>query len=259
MPFIESIRQQLATTVGGKCSAPHCQKVTGIPQGNTFGISHTGEGAHIKGSRPGAPRFDINQTDFDREAESNGIWLCPTCHTQIDKFPAIYDPQLLHQWKHDAISRHMAELAGKIESDGNYYHENELSRARQFLSSHKEIYFELTNFYRNRPRLFGLMLFAFPENIRPKVGYYGGVFTDWHWNNMNPMWAFSLSIRRWEDELLRICQLMSSEPRMRSFGSDVTVNVAKIHGSEAYIDPLMQAIGSYVDTYEQFEKFINTL
>jgi hypothetical protein len=257
MPFIESIRQHLATTVGGKCSAPHCRRVTGTPQGNRFGIGHIGEGAHIRGSREGAPRFDMSQPDIERESESNGIWLCPTCHTQIDKYPAIYGPALLHHWKSDAISRYMAELAGQPENDGSYLHENELTKARQFLASQQEIYWKLAEFVRNRPYVFGHTKFIFPEKIKSEVGFYGGVFRSWNWNNKNLMWAFSISIRRWENELLRICHLMSSDPRMQSFESSTVVDVSTTSGSNTYIDPLMQAAWSYVETYEQFVNFIN--
>jgi hypothetical protein len=58
-----------------------------------------GEAAHIRAARPG-PRYDENMTDEQRAHPDNGIWLCASCHTLIDKnngdgFPV----EMLLDWK----------------------------------------------------------------------------------------------------------------------------------------------------------------
>lgn len=44
-----------------------------------------GEAAHIAGEKPDAARYDQGMTDKQRNDFPNLIYLCPTCHTKIDK------------------------------------------------------------------------------------------------------------------------------------------------------------------------------
>jgi hypothetical protein len=66
-----------------------------------------GEAAHIRAARPG-PRYDENMTDEQRAHPDNGIWLCASCHTLIDKNNGAGFPvEMLLDWKrkHEEILR----------------------------------------------------------------------------------------------------------------------------------------------------------
>jgi len=67
-----------------------------------------GEAAHIRAARPGQPRFDETMTDDERANPSNGIWLCASCHTLIDKNNgADFPVDALLEWrrKHESVLR----------------------------------------------------------------------------------------------------------------------------------------------------------
>lgn len=58
-----------------------------------------GEAAHIVGEKPGAARHDPTMSDEQRAHISNAIWLCPRCHTLVDKDPSKYTVELLSDWR----------------------------------------------------------------------------------------------------------------------------------------------------------------
>lgn len=66
----------------------------------------TGEVCHIKGARPGSPRYDPSQTDVERHAYANLVLMCPTHHTVIDGDEEAYTAQRLCKIKaaHEAQS-----------------------------------------------------------------------------------------------------------------------------------------------------------
>ena len=82
------------------CSNPACGTITLGPidaQGRL--AAKLGEAAHIRAARLG-PRYDESMTDDERAHPDNGIWLCASCHTLIDKnngegFPV----EMLLEWK----------------------------------------------------------------------------------------------------------------------------------------------------------------
>lgn len=259
MPFSENIRQQLAAEVGGICSADHCRTTVGLPQSQKFNVPNVGDAAHIKGAQPGAARFDPYQPAVERESESNGIWLCGICHRRADRFEEIYDTSTLHKWKQEAIQRHRNAIAGIAESDERYVAENELIRARKFLKEHEVIENELYNFLNiTRYPPFGATQYQFP-NVSSKINYFGIVFREHHWNNRNRLWAFAIKIRRWEDELLRICYVMAKDRRMTDFFNPIIVDVGRDPTTLIYVDPLMQGVESYVDHCRNFESYLNLL
>jgi len=65
-----------------------------------------GEAAHIRSARPG-PRYDKNMTDAQRGHSDNGIWLCASCHTLIDKNEDEFPADMLLEWKrkHEEVLR----------------------------------------------------------------------------------------------------------------------------------------------------------
>ena len=63
-----------------------------------------GEIAHIAGRSPGSPRYDDNMSPEERNEYANLIFLCPTCHTEIDKDPKSHTVETLKilKDKHEA-------------------------------------------------------------------------------------------------------------------------------------------------------------
>lgn len=258
MPFSESVRLQLAHEVGGKCSADHCRKPTGLPQTSQFNLPNSGDGAHIRGSRRGTARFDELQPEAERESAGNGIWLCPDCHRRADRSPDIFTVALLHLWKQSAIQRYRNEVAtGRIDADDGYLRQNELEKAREFLHLQGPLYASLRNFMSQTGTRFSVLSeFFFPDDARTKVIYFGGAF-QMEWNNHHRLWPFSRSIHRWEAELLRICGLMARRDGMCNFNVPLVVDVARSE-SGAYIDPLIQGIDSYIQQFDSFRSFLDT-
>jgi hypothetical protein len=61
-----------------------------------------GEAAHICAARAGEARYVANMADEERAAFENGIWLCASCHTMIDKNKgADFPVDVLRKWKTD--------------------------------------------------------------------------------------------------------------------------------------------------------------
>ena len=62
-----------------------CKVNTALPHTDPSKSINLGEAAHIKGRRQGLNnRYDSEMSDKDRADISNGIWLCSTCHNEID-------------------------------------------------------------------------------------------------------------------------------------------------------------------------------
>ena len=74
----------LAMNSGGFCAFEKCRQHL-ISDGNAKGSGVIGEAAHIYGKKPTSARFDANMSDQERNSVDNLIYLCPTCHTKIDK------------------------------------------------------------------------------------------------------------------------------------------------------------------------------
>lgn len=107
--FSESTRKLLAGQAGNRCSAPWCDRTTVASSTSMKSeLSNSGEAAHILGRASSSSRHDRDQPVKDREAPENGIWMCRTDATLIDRNDALYPPELLRQWK-------AARLAGAIE------------------------------------------------------------------------------------------------------------------------------------------------
>ena len=76
-----------------------------------------GQVAHIRGKKPDSARYQSNMTDEDRDHYNNLIYLCPTCHTKIDKQPKEFSVQFLlslrkeHEtWADEQLDQGMSEF-----------------------------------------------------------------------------------------------------------------------------------------------------
>ncbi len=99
--FSQPTKDTLAARSALICNNPNCATLTIGPSDGIGPLAlKIGEAAHIAAARPGELRYDKNMTDKQRADISNGIWLCASCHTMVDKnkgadFPA----DILHRWK----------------------------------------------------------------------------------------------------------------------------------------------------------------
>jgi hypothetical protein len=83
------------------CNNDECHTLTIGPSTAVGNLAlKIGEAAHICGARPKTPRYDSSMTDDGRSAVENGIWLCASCHTLVDKAGGIDFPAtVLRGWK----------------------------------------------------------------------------------------------------------------------------------------------------------------
>jgi hypothetical protein len=84
---------------GNRCAIPECRKKLVIDKTPDDRESIIGEMAHIKGENPGAPRYDKNMTDTQRNSYDNLILVCRDDHKKIDDQPNTYTFEKLHQIK----------------------------------------------------------------------------------------------------------------------------------------------------------------
>jgi len=99
--FTEETKQALAKRVAFLCSNPSCKNSTMRPSevDNKKSI-FTGIAAHITAASNGGPRFDPTLSQEERSSIENGIFLCSTCASMIDKNDGIdFTVEKLKEWK----------------------------------------------------------------------------------------------------------------------------------------------------------------
>lgn len=106
--FSQATKEVLANRVGRKCSNPECRKLTCGANSDSKKFTNIGVAAHICAAAKGGPRYDERMTSEERSSLENGIWLCQTCATLIDKDIDFYTKDVLLQWK--KIAEEMAIL-----------------------------------------------------------------------------------------------------------------------------------------------------
>lgn len=99
--FSERTKQTLAKRAAHFCSCPQCLKLTAGPHSNPDKSLITGHAAHIHAASPKGPRYDPKQTQDQRKAIDNGLWLCRECGDIVDKDNISHSASLLRQWKAD--------------------------------------------------------------------------------------------------------------------------------------------------------------
>jgi len=96
----------LAMRSGNMCAFKDCRKPL-TSDGNTSKPAVIGEAAHIYGehsgtkTKPASARYRANMTDEERNHYNNLIYLCPTCHTKIDKQEMDYPAEFLFALKQE--------------------------------------------------------------------------------------------------------------------------------------------------------------
>jgi hypothetical protein len=108
--FSEPDKRTLGDQVGWRCSRPTCRAPTKGPHSDDSKAVYLGVAAHIHAAAPGGPRYSLAQTSAERSAIDNGIHLCPTCATLVDKDSAAHPAETLRVWKEQAKQLARAEL-----------------------------------------------------------------------------------------------------------------------------------------------------
>jgi len=98
-PTINTIQKRAAFI----CSNPECRCLTIAPSEiNLEEFLYIGCVAHITAATEGGPRYDSSLTAKQRSDISNGIFLCSSCATMIDKNDGKDFPVgLLNKWKRE--------------------------------------------------------------------------------------------------------------------------------------------------------------
>jgi hypothetical protein len=100
--FPERVKRVLAERVGYRCSMPECRAATSGPHTEPDKRVSVGVAAHITAAAEGGPRYDANLTSDQRCAPENGIWMCQTHGTLVDRDEARFPMDLLRRWKLEA-------------------------------------------------------------------------------------------------------------------------------------------------------------
>ncbi|WP_135213170.1 sensor histidine kinase [Vitreimonas flagellata] len=105
--FSPQVRRLLEQRAGHRCSFPGCDAETSGPSKEPQGVAKTGMACHIFSASggPGARRVNANLTPQERAAYENGIWLCNTHGTLIDRDEVRFSAPLLCQWRDAAVRR----------------------------------------------------------------------------------------------------------------------------------------------------------
>jgi hypothetical protein len=106
--FTPQVKESLGKRVALHCSNPNCRRITSGPADDPARAINVGVAAHITAASPGGARYDGLLTRDARSSFDNGIWLCSTCATLIDRDRGRFTVPLLRDWKQRA--EHAAQL-----------------------------------------------------------------------------------------------------------------------------------------------------
>ncbi len=101
--FSESTKRIASDRVGGHCTL--CDTPTRGPNEDPTKATILGEAAHIRGKKPGAPRYDAGMTDAERANIDNALWACRNCHGRFDKDYLHYSVADLRRHRDEAEAR----------------------------------------------------------------------------------------------------------------------------------------------------------
>lgn len=100
--FAQAVKNALAKRVANRCSSPRCRKTTSGPHSDPGKAVNIGVAAHITAAAPGGPRYDACLSSEARAGAENGIWLCGSCATLVDRDDGRFTKEELHAWKTEA-------------------------------------------------------------------------------------------------------------------------------------------------------------
>ena len=91
----DATKRRVLAASGNQCAHPDCMELI-------FDLEHEtmlGKIAHIKARRPDGARYDVSQTDEERNSFPNLFALCGKHHDIIDDNEARYPATMLYKWK----------------------------------------------------------------------------------------------------------------------------------------------------------------
>ena len=100
--FNKATRTDLALRASYLCSKCKCPTV-GPSDESSNAVTLIGVAAHIcaAASGPGARRYDPSMTPKERSHINNGIWLCASCATLIDRDEVRFSAEVLRKMRHE--------------------------------------------------------------------------------------------------------------------------------------------------------------
>jgi len=111
--FASNIRSTLAGRAGYLCSI--CQANTIGPSSESLSsIANIGVAAHIAAASPGGPRYDKSMSMSARSDIANGIWLCATHASLIDRDCATYTVERLQKIKREHETRQAKSIGRQL-------------------------------------------------------------------------------------------------------------------------------------------------
>ncbi len=108
--FPEGVKRVLAERVGYRCSHPECGALTSGPHTEPGKRVSVGVAAHITAAAEGGPRYNPNLTPEERKAPENGIWMCQTHGTLVDRDHVRFPEPMLREWKARAEDEALASI-----------------------------------------------------------------------------------------------------------------------------------------------------
>lgn len=111
--FPKATREALALRAQYCCSYPGCPQITAGPSDeSTLKFVVLGVAAHMHAASSQGPRYLGSMTPAQRAHIDNGIWLCPTHATLIDRDVQRFPAEALRQMKADHEARCSQRLPG---------------------------------------------------------------------------------------------------------------------------------------------------
>ena len=123
--FTQTIKGTLARRAAYQCSKPDCKVLTiGPSLESTSDVASVGVAAHIAGAAEKGPRYDCTMSSEERSSLKNGIWLCATHATLIDRDTERFPVAVLHEWKRQHEAFVLTKL-GEARSSAENIHDEE--------------------------------------------------------------------------------------------------------------------------------------
>lgn len=109
--FQNKTKSALAARANYRCSFPGCEIITCGPSSeSSSAVTNIGVAAHICAAAVGGRRYDKNMSKEQRSDIENGIWLCQTHATMIDRDDKTFTPEVLIEMKKSHEQRVQAQL-----------------------------------------------------------------------------------------------------------------------------------------------------
>lgn len=258
--FRESTKIQLRDSVGAYCSAPYCEEQTNGYDPIRGKVLFSGDAAHIFGSKRKSARHDGLPSGWNRHGFENGIWLCAICHRHVDQTPGIFPGELLLKWKTEAGLRHINGYRRRNSIPyGTDMHE-ELRRAYAFLQLLEPAYNSFTDCLR-RASTSPFSDYAITDAaasvlrslIMPSIASH-------QWGNKHPCWTFIQDFQQWQNEIVRLAELLLKHSALRILGNRF-INwqySLDANGERVYAIDAAQEISLFVTQLLRFREFLTS-